>query len=110
MQTVGAMPSSPVIDRKKVHSMQNGIRNYHTHTWRCQHARGTEEEYVKDITFPIFSANILGEWFEKAEMGWWALTSNDKDPAVWKDMLESALRKAQEENPDEEFHVLDCHI
>ena len=28
--------------------MQNGIRNYHTHTWRCQHARGTEEEYVKN--------------------------------------------------------------
>lgn len=72
--------------------------------------RCTEEEYVKDITFPIFSANILGEWFEKAKMGWWAFTSNDKDPAVWKDMLESALRKAQEENPDEEFHVLDCHI
>lgn len=23
------------------------MRNYHTHTWRCQHARGTEEAYVK---------------------------------------------------------------
>lgn len=72
--------------------------------------RCTEDEYVKDVTFPCFSANILGEWLEKAEMGWWALTSNDKEPAVWKDMLERALRKAQEENPDEEFHVLDCHI
>lgn len=72
--------------------------------------RCTEDEYVKDVTFPCFSANILGEWLEKAEMGWWGLTSNDKESAVWKDMLESALRKAQEENPDEEFHVLDCHI
>ena len=22
------------------------LKNYHTHTWRCQHARGTEEQYV----------------------------------------------------------------
>lgn len=23
------------------------IANYHTHTWRCRHARGTEEEYIQ---------------------------------------------------------------
>ena len=23
------------------------LANYHTHTWRCMHARGTEEEYVR---------------------------------------------------------------
>lgn len=23
------------------------IANYHTHTWRCNHARGTEREYVE---------------------------------------------------------------
>lgn len=27
--------------------MQTPLRNYHTHTWRCQHASGTEEEFVK---------------------------------------------------------------
>lgn len=27
--------------------MQHGIKNYHTHTWRCQHAHGTEAQYVK---------------------------------------------------------------
>ena len=27
--------------------MQSPIRNYHTHTWRCMHAAGTEEEYVQ---------------------------------------------------------------
>lgn len=27
--------------------MQTPLRNYHTHTWRCQHAVGTEEEYVQ---------------------------------------------------------------
>ncbi len=23
------------------------IANYHTHTWRCHHAKGTEREYVE---------------------------------------------------------------
>ena len=27
--------------------MQAPLRNYHTHTWRCQHARGTEEQYIQ---------------------------------------------------------------
>ena len=27
--------------------MNDGMRNYHTHSWRCMHARGTEEEYVQ---------------------------------------------------------------
>ena len=27
--------------------MKTLIHNYHTHTWRCQHARGTEEQFVQ---------------------------------------------------------------
>ena len=27
--------------------MNKPIRNYHTHTWRCMHARGTEDQYVQ---------------------------------------------------------------
>ena len=27
--------------------MQPDIVNYHAHTWRCQHAQGTEDQYVK---------------------------------------------------------------
>ena len=32
--------------------------NYHTHTWRCNHATGTEEEYVKAAIDQKF--DILG--------------------------------------------------
>ena len=32
--------------------------NYHTHTWRCNHATGTEEEYVKAAIAQGF--DILG--------------------------------------------------
>lgn len=70
----------------------------------------TEEEYAKDTTFPIFCANILGDWVEKGEMGWWACVSNEKEPGVWKEMIEKKLHEIQETHPDEEFHVLDCHI
>ena len=26
---------------------EHPLVNYHTHTWRCQHASGTEEDYVR---------------------------------------------------------------
>ena len=32
------------------------MRNYHTHTWRCQHARGAEEDYVKTAVARGFQA------------------------------------------------------
>ena len=38
--------------------MQAPLRNYHTHTWRCQHARGTEEAYVREAIRQGFS--VLG--------------------------------------------------
>ena len=70
----------------------------------------TEDKFVENETIPVFCANILGEWVEQAEMGWWGMTSNEKSKADWKSLLERTLRKAQEEHPDEEFHFLDCHI
>lgn len=38
--------------------MKNIKRNYHTHTWRCQHARGTEDEYVQTAIAAGFA--VLG--------------------------------------------------
>lgn len=70
----------------------------------------TEEEYVEFVTFPIFCANILGEWLEKGEMGWWGIVTDKKEPKKWKETIEKALHDAQENHPDELFHVLDCHI
>ena len=70
----------------------------------------TEEEFVENTTFPIFCANILGEWFEKGEMGWWAVVHDEKEPATWKKLIEEKLHEVQETHPNEVFHVLDCHI
>jgi histidinol-phosphatase (PHP family) len=38
--------------------MPDMLVNYHTHTWRCMHARGTEEEYVRRAIGAGFS--VLG--------------------------------------------------
>ena len=38
--------------------LQSPIRNYHTHTWRCQHARGTERQYVENAIAAGYS--VLG--------------------------------------------------
>ena len=70
----------------------------------------SEEEYVKDITLPIFCANIMGDWYEEGEMGWWGIVKDQKEPSDWKQLIEGKLREAQNDYPDEEFHFLDCHI
>lgn len=70
----------------------------------------TEDEYVEFTTFPVFCANILGQWLEKGEMGWWGIVTDKKEPKNWKEVIETALHDAQKNHPDELFHVLDCHI
>ena len=70
----------------------------------------SEDEYVKDVTVPIFCANIMGDWYEEGQMGWWGIVSDQKEPSDWKQLIESKLREAQNDYPDEEFHFLDCHI
>lgn len=70
----------------------------------------TEDEYVESTTFSVFCANILGEWLEKGDMGWWGIVIDEKEPKKWKETIEKALHDAQDNHPDELFHVLDCHI
>lgn len=70
----------------------------------------TEDEYVEFTTFPVFCANILGQWLEKGDMGWWGIITDEKEPKKWKETIEKALHDAQDNHPDELFHVLDCHI
>ena len=36
------------------------IANYHTHTWRCRHADGTEREYVETAIEAGSSRSIWG--------------------------------------------------
>ena len=58
--------------------------NYHTHTTRCQHAKGTEREYVE--------AAIRG--------GYKILGFSDHTPYPFDNGYESRIRMKMEEDPD----------
>lgn len=48
-----------------------------------------------------------GEWISKGDMGWWGISSNDKEPDAWRQMLSDYLDNI----PDDHFIVgIDCHI
>lgn len=48
-----------------------------------------------------------GDWHSKGEMGWWGISSNDKKPDAWRQMLADYIDSI----PDDHFIVgIDCHI
>ena len=58
--------------------------NYHSHTWRCKHAGGTEEEYVK----------------QAIETGYSVLGFADHSPWPYKSDFESGIRMRFDQFPD----------
>ena len=58
--------------------------NYHSHTWRCKHAGGTEEEYVR----------------QAIETGYAVLGFADHSPWPYKSDFESRIRMRVEQLPD----------
>lgn len=60
------------------------IANYHTHTWRCRHAEGAEEEYVK----------------RAIEGGFRTLGFSDHSPQFFPGNYVSGIRMLPEELPD----------
>jgi hypothetical protein len=47
-----------------------------------------------------------GAWHESAEMGWFAATSNEKEPGAW----EAEFRSYMAQYPDHLAVLVDCHI
>ena len=58
--------------------------NYHSHTWRCKHANGTEEEYVK----------------KAVETGYSVFGFADHSPWPYRSDFESRIRMRVEQFPD----------
>lgn len=62
--------------------------------------------FAKDlIPFCFVTAN--GEWYESGKMGWWGMTTNDKEKEVWKQEFKECLDSIPE---DTEITVIDFHI
>ena len=70
----------------------------------------SEEEYVKkagDESFVPFAVVKDGKWYERGEMGWWAMVANEKEPTEWNEIVRKLL---DETDDDEMITIVDCHI
>ena len=70
----------------------------------------SEEEYVKkagDESFVPFAVVKDGKWYERGEMGWWAIVTNEKEPTEWNEIVKKLL---DETDDDEMITFVDCHI
>lgn len=52
-----------------------------------------------------FAAVVNGQWYEKGEMGWWGVVSNEKD--TWQGDFEKLMNTI---SYDDYIVVVDCHI
>lgn len=68
----------------------------------------TKEEYLKkasDSAISTFAVIKDGQWYEKGEMGWWAMVSNEK--GNWNEEFAKLLDGVPD---DTLLSVYDCHI
>ena len=67
------------------------------------------DSYLKRVDkFPSTYAVLKdGKWYEKGEMGWWGISTNEKSDSEWN----SEFHKLIEDLPDDTLlTVVDCHI
>ena len=83
----------------------------------CLYKKGeTQEEYLRRIgrsnddqyllsTFAYVDTD--GVWHESGNMGWWGISTNNKDERNWNDEMQEFLGSLKE---DDFLVILDCHI
>lgn len=78
------------------------------HPWTVDTSTVTKSEYVEQATpFTPFAYLLDGEWFEKGQMGWFAIVSDERTQADW----DRQFAEVVEQQPrDHWITVLDCHI
>lgn len=68
----------------------------------------TRDEYVaKNTTISTFAVLKDGKWYERAEMGWFGSTRNDKEPKDWEQEFRKLLMSVDDETL---LTLVDCHI
>src|SRR5207253_2266062 len=52
----------------------------------------TKEAYIKRrSSIATFAVVHDGEWYERGEMGWWAMVSNEKSPKDWQAQFDKII-------------------
>lgn len=69
-----------------------------------------DKMFVENIPFCFVDAE--GVWHEKGEMGWFAMTSNEKEDGVWDEEFKSYVHELWKDEDAEEIEVyaIDFHI
>lgn len=70
----------------------------------------SREDYIKRAengALATFAVLKDGKWFERGEMGWWGVVSDEKDKDTWYTEFAKLLRSLPE---DTMISVYDCHI
>lgn len=68
------------------------------------------EAYLKEASDGAISTFAIikdGKWYERGEMGWWGIVSDEKDKDEWDAQFAAMIDALPEETP---LHVYDCHI
>jgi hypothetical protein len=55
----------------------------------------------------MFAAVKDKHWYEKGEMGWWAMVSNEKSDTDWNEIFRGLIKDLP---PDTLLTIVDCHI
>lgn len=71
----------------------------------------TEVDWEKTDT-PFCFVNAEGEWIERGQMGWFAITTNEKPKEDWDEEFKSYVQSllADDEAKDIEVYAIDFHI
>lgn len=70
----------------------------------------TREEFIAKAgrsAISTFAVVLDGKWYEKGEMGWWGVVSDEKEQDKWDEEFERLLNNTSDETL---LTVVDCHI
>ena len=68
----------------------------------------SKDEYLKrHVPFSTFAVVKDGKWYEKGEMGWWGVISDEKNPDEWDNQFKELLAGL---DGDTLISIFDCHI
>lgn len=69
--------------------------------------RGDYVEQARRSRVVTFAVLQNGNWYQRGEMGWWGVVSNEKDKNEWENQFYELLKSLPE---DTLLSVYDCHI
>lgn len=70
----------------------------------------SREEFVKrceNRTMVPFAVVKDGQWYQKGDMGWWGMTSNEISQDEWNDKFGELINSL---DPETQLTLVDCHI